>query len=129
MSEFTILSADTSVPDNASATGNYLLKFTSTAKSASNTKSMVWNVNDNAEDTITFTQSGTNPTWAHLKMIVDPQTNEAEVIVTEGDNEIYLKTLSISGNTVAVGFNFKAGKSYGRGKFDNIKIYTASQLG
>lgn len=128
MSEFTILTADTGVPNNTSVTGAYLLKLTSTAKSASNSKTMIWTVNDNAEDTITFTQNGTNPTWAHLKMTVDPLTKTAEVIITEKDNELYAKTINISGDTAVYGFNFKAGKSYAKGQFDNIKIYAASQI-
>lgn len=107
MSEFTILSEDTTVPNNGSVTGGYILKFASNARSASNTKSMEWTVNDNAEDTITMTQSGTNPTWAHLKMTVDPLTGETEVVVTENGNEIYSNTLQTVDtlNNAAVGFH------------------------
>ncbi len=129
MSEFAVITSDTDVPNNGNVTGGYLFKLSSTEKSYSNTTAMPWTVNDNADDTVTFTQNGTNPTWAHLKMTVDPSTGEVHVVITENEQEIYNKTLQAvdTSSNAVVGFNFKAGRAYSKGQFDNIRIYTADQ--
>ncbi len=129
MSEFAVITSDTDVPNNGNVTGGYLFKLSSTEKSYSNTTAMPWTVNDNADDTVTFTQNGTNPTWAHLKMTVDPSTGEVHVVLTENEQEIYNKTLQAvdTSSNAVVGFNFKAGRAYSKGQFDNIRIYTADQ--
>lgn len=129
MSEFAVITSDTDVPNNGNVTGGYLFKLSSTGKSYSNTTAMPWTVNDNADDTVTFTQNGTNPTWAHLKMTVDPSTGEVHVVITENEQEIYNKTLQAvdTSSNAVVGFNFKAGRAYSKGQFDNIRIYTADQ--
>lgn len=131
-SEFTILTSGTTVTDNSSVTGDYLLKLTATAKSGgSNTKSMTWKVNDDDNNTITLVQSGNNPVWAHLTMTVDPETENAEITVTQNSEEKYkqtVKTAVTNSNYTAAGLNFNAGRQYSKCQFDNIKIYTASQI-
>jgi uncharacterized repeat protein (TIGR02543 family) len=124
-SEFTILSPDTTVADNTSVTGGYIFKLTSTTKSASATKSMVWKVNDDSEKTVTLTQNGTSPVWTNLKLTVDTD-NSVTVTITQNDEVVYSDTLSTvdTADITPVGLNFKAGKAYSKAQFDNIKIYT-----
>lgn len=124
-SEFTILSPDTTVTDNTSVTGGYIFKLTSTAKSSSKTETMVWKINDDSEKTVTLSQSGTNPVWAKLKLTVDTD-NSVTVTITQKEKTVYSETLATVNTTdiTPVGLNFKAGKSYSKAQFDNIKIYT-----
>ena len=124
-SEFTILSPDTTVADNTSVTGGYIFKLTSTTKSSSATKSMVWKVNDDSEKTVTLTQNGTSPVWTNLKLTVDTD-NSVTVTITQNDEVVYSDTLSTvdTADITPVGLNFKAGKAYSKAQFDNIKIYT-----
>ncbi|MGM9937746.1 MAG: hypothetical protein ACI38A_10400, partial [Candidatus Ornithomonoglobus sp.] len=126
-SEFTIFTSGTTVPDNASVSGDYLLKLTSTASS----KTMPWTINGDETDTVTLEQETRTPVWAHLKLTVDPETGNAELIITQNGEEKYsgtVKTAVTNGDYATAGLNFKAVKSYSRCQFDNIKIYTASQL-
>ena len=128
-SEFTVLTSDTVVKSNSAVTGDYLLQFKAPGKSNSGTTSMVWNVNGSETDTVTFTQRGTNPIWAHLKMTVH-MDGDIDVVVTENDEEIYSNVLKAVNpdNLSAVGFNFNGVKAYGKCQFDNIKVYAASEL-
>lgn len=57
------------------------------------------------------------------------ETVTEELELTENEQEIYNKTLQAvdTSSNAVVGFNFKAGRAYSKGQFDNIRIYTADQ--
>ena len=126
-SEFTIFTSGSTIPDNASVSGDYLLKLVSTASS----KTMPWTINGDTDNTVTLKQETRNPVWAHLKMTVDPETGNAELVIVQDGEEKYnntIKTAVTNGDYAAAGLNFKAVKSYSKCQFDNIRIYTLSQI-
>ena len=125
-SEFTIFTSGSDVPNNSSVSGDYILKLVSTSSS----KTMPWTINGDLENTVTLEQETRTPVWAHMKLTVDPNTGEAELVVTQNGEETYNGSIQMNvtnGDYSVAGLNFKAVKSYSRCQFDNIKIYKASQ--
>lgn len=131
-SEFTLMTSGTISATNRMVSGEYLLKLNATEKSSgSSENSMTWSINDGVESTVTLEQSGNNPVWAHLKLTVDPETGTAQLVITQNGEEKYngIITMGVkNGDYSVTGLHFYAGRQYSKCQFDNIRVYTASQL-
>lgn len=68
--------------------------------------------------------NGVTPSNTHVKVSVDPSSENATLIITEGENEIYNNSVVIAGDGRTVkGMKFSMGRQNGGMAVDNIKVY------
>ncbi|MBQ3426349.1 MAG: hypothetical protein IJH37_04275 [Clostridia bacterium] len=117
-SDFTVFDSSAFVGNNAQLDSGYILKLNNGAS-----YSTTWKVNG-TEDTVAIPAG----TWVNVYMVVHPSDGNADIVIKNGETELFNKTEAVNGTGVPGGINMLSGRYQGVMSIDNIKLYTASQI-